>query len=464
MKYTKHIITTLLITCTLLAQAQEKPTLVDKVVGIVGNKIVLLSDIELQYQQMYQQSSGPLPKNTRCMLVNEMMQQKMLLQQAELDSVVISEDEVQSELDRRMQYFVQQIGSEQALEEYFGKSVLELKDEFRPDIENQLLSRKMRTEILGDVEVTPSEVKEFFRNMPEDSLPYFNAEVELGVIVIKPEISEEQEQYAKDKLEQVRDDIVNGDADFYTKAIIESDDTGTRNDGGDLGWFGRGQMVPEFEAAAFSLEEGEVSEVFQTKYGYHIVKLQERKGNKVRASHILISPEITSYDMNKAKEKLETVRGLIQSDSLSWEKASLQYSDDEETRHSGGLMVNPNSGNTYWELSAIGNMDKQLYFQIEDLEEGDISEVMQVTDQQGNPVGYRIVWLRSEIPAHKANLKDDYYKIKAAALSQKENEMLLEWMALKAKENYIYLADEYKDCSDLDIWYQSAKSIELTYE
>lgn len=442
----------------LCAFAQEERILVDKLVGIVGDKVILLSDIELQYQQV--ELEQEVPVNFRCQLLEQMLSQKMMLQQAFRDSIVVSEDEIEGELNRRISYFISMIGSEEKLEEYYEKSIIEIKNEFRRDIEEQLLSGKMQQGIFGNVRVSPSEVKAFFNSIPKDSLPFFNAEVEVGQIVVFPKVDETQRELALNKLEEIRKRILQGE-DFYTLALIYSEDPGSVDKGGDLGFVKRGELVTEFEAAAYGLKEGEVSEIVETKFGFHIIELIEKRGNRIRVRHILIKPKTTSYDLSKARETVDSIRNLILADKYSFAKGVELFSEDESTKNTGGMIINPQSGAPQWEISQL---EKSVYFAIDDMMPGDISQPVLFQTKDGQQA-YRIILLKSESEAHVANLKDDYNKIKAAALAKKEEEYMLEWLNEKIQETYVYVDDSYLDCLNLQRWFKSADvTIEKTYE
>lgn len=436
--------------------AQNDTLLVDKIVGIVGDKIVLLSDLEMQFQQM--QLEQDVPDGFKCEILNQMLSQKMFLTQALVDSVAVSDDEIETELNRRIDYFISMIGSQEKLELYYGKTILEIKNEFRSDIREQLLAQKMQGEIFMDVEVTPDEVKTFYKSIPTDSLPYFNAEVEVGQIVMYPEVSKTQRQLAISKVEGLLERLKNGE-DFCTLALIYSDDPSNADNCGDLGWVGRGQFVTEFEAAAFRLDEGEISDIVETKFGFHIIKMIEKKGNRIHVQHILIKPNISSSDLEKIKLKLDTIHGLLETDSVPFNIAVNKYSQDENTKHQGGMLVNPQTGNTYFE---IGQLDKDIYFSIEGLEPGDFSEPLQFSDYT-DKTGYRIIYLKSETEPHVANLQDDYYRIKAAAQSKKEDEALQEWLEDKITDTYIYVAPGYNDCESMKKWYKTNKN-STTYD
>jgi len=449
------------VACCLLslpAPAQDDRTLVDGIEGIVGDKIILHSDIELQYQQMKLEGTD-VPGDFKCAILDQMLSQKILLEQAELDSLVVSEDEIEGELDRRIRYFVSMIGSEEKLEDYYGKSIIRIKDEFKKDISEQLLSQKMRNKILEKVKVTPADVKNFFNTIPKDSLPYFNAEMEVGQIVIYPSVSQELKDYSRNSLEDIRKRILAGE-DFCILAQLYSEDPGSAGKCGDLGFIRRGEMVTEFEGAAFRLDENQISEVTETKFGFHIIQMLEKKGEKIHVRHILLRPKTTSYDLLQAKQKLDSIRTLIVNGILKFEEAAGKFSEDEATKNMGGMLVNPQTGNTFFEADQL---DKSIYFSIEKLSAGQISqpELFQTPDGMQ---AYRILYLKSETTPHAANLRDDYAKIKSAAAAKKEELAFQHWLEGKIRNFYIYVAESYRDCDLMKKWMKGGKVVEKKYE
>ncbi len=436
---------------TLRLSANDTLT-VDKVIGVVGDNIILLSDVELQYEQLAVENPG-VPVEFKCEILNQMLTQKLFLQQAKLDSVNISDDEIESELNRRIRYFTSMIGSVEKLEEYYGKSILAIKDEFRKDIADQLLAQRMQGNIFGNVKVTPAEVKKFFESIPKDSIPYYNAEVEIGQIVKKPEVAIEQRQLAIEKVEGILARARKGE-NFATLATIYSEDPGSASRGGDLGFVGRGELVTEFEGAAFRLQPDEISDIVKTKFGYHIIKMHEQKGERIRVSHILIKPKTSTYDLQDAIQFLDSVRTLIVENKITFEKAVDKFSEDEESKQQGGLLVNQQTGNSSFEISQL---DKSVYFAIDKLQVGEISSPQLFANAEGEQA-VRILMLRSETPAHTANLQDDYYKIKAIALQEKQQRELMKWAERKMESTYVKVSSEYRECPNLDLWFKKIDS------
>lgn len=426
--------------------------MVDKVIGVVGDNIILLSDVELQFEQLAAENPG-VPEEFKCEILNQMLTQKLFLQQAKLDSVNISDDEIEGELNRRIRYFTSMIGSVEKLEEYYGKSILSIKDEFRKDIADQLLAQRMQGKIFGDIKVTPSEVKKFFESIPKDSIPYYNAEVEIGQIVKKPEVAIEQRQLAIEKVEGILARARKGE-NFATLATIYSEDPGSASRGGDLGFVGRGELVTEFEGAAFRLQPDEISDIVKTKFGYHIIKMHEQKGERIRVSHVLIKPKTSTYDLQDAIVLLDSVRNLILEKKMTFEKAVDKFSEDDESKQQGGLLVNQQTGNSSFEISQL---DKSVYFAIDKLKVGEISKPQIFTTYEGEQA-VRILMLRSETPAHTANLQDDYYKIKAIALQEKQERELMKWAERKIENTYLRVGNEYRECPNLKMWFKKIDS------
>lgn len=430
-----------------LGSSAQQMKLVDKVVGVVGGDIILYSDVEMQYQQM--SSEGDLPPDARCMIFDQLLLEKLFVNQARIDSVIISEEEVEAELDNRLSYFISLLGSQQALEEYYGKSVVAIKNDFREDIRKQLLADRMQQQVMANVTVTPKDVKEFFASIPKDSLPFFNAEVELGEIIMFPKVSLEAKDAAFQKLSDIRSKIVDEGFDFGIQARIHSEDPGSGSEGGDLGFIGRGQTVPEFEAAAYKLKEGEISPVVETEYGFHILKMLEKKGEMVHLAHILIAPEITLDDMERTVKTLDSVRNLLLSDTMDYKRAVKLFSEDEFSKNSGGLMTNPNTGSPWYELPEL---EGKVALALKDVEVGGFTEVLTFESQGSGKTGFRILHLLAEREPHKADLSRDYEKIQNAALNQKKQEKLIDWVIDKKDKTYIFIADDFKACESIDKW------------
>lgn len=442
--------------CMLLFLTQgfsQPPVIADKIVGIVDDKIVLYSDIENQIQQYEQQYKQQVPDAFRCQLLDQILTQKLMLTQALLDSVEISDDEVNAELDKKIRYYSNLLGGQDELEKYYGKSIIELKDQFIPQIREQLLAQREQQGILTDIKVSPTEVKNYFASIPADSLPYYNSEVQLGEIIIYPKVNPEIKQYAFDQITELRNRVVIKGENFSNLAKASSQDPGSADDGGELGFRSRGELDPVFEAAAFALKNpGDVSDVIESSFGYHIIQLIERRGERVNVRHILIIPAITSADLVKASKLADSVRNEIFSGKLSFANAVNKFSMDDDSKNNGGIIMNPQTSTPYFETSALGDYDKTIVQLIADLKPGEISQPKVFTNVTNGKKGYRIIWLKTESAPHKANLKDDYDKIQAMALQHKQQEALTEWIIEKISKTYIMVDADYFNCNDLKKW------------
>lgn len=428
-------------------QAQRE--VIDKVVAVVGGEYVLLSEVEEQYALLQSQNNEQLPPNARCAVLDQILTSKLLLNQAKLDSIEVGEGEVEEQLNARIERILTYMGGDVSqFEEYYGQSITQTKDQFREDLRNQLLVDRMRGTVIRQVKVTPSEVKRFFSDIPADSLPYFNSEVEIGEIVYKPQPSAAERERIQTKLEDIRRQIVEEGTDFATLAKQFSMD-GSRNSGGDLGWAPRGRYVPEFEAAAYNLEPGEVSEVVETQFGYHIIKLEERRGSSIRVRHILLSPAVTDADVEKGKMYLDSIAQEIRQDSIPFGIAVKRYGDeDQQSYNNDGRITNPATGNTFFE---IGDLDPDIYFTIDDMQVGDISDSFEFEGQRGETL-LRVVQLQSRTQPHRADLAQDYNKIQKATEQSKQNEYLNEWIDGRVEATYIYIDPLFANCRMIDKW------------
>ncbi|HIF39119.1 MAG TPA: peptidylprolyl isomerase [Gemmatimonadetes bacterium] len=420
----------------------------DQIVGFVGDEVILKSEIELQYQSQASVAfQGYTEEQAKCLIMEDNLFQKLLINEARVDSVEVSDEQVDGELDRRMRYFVDQIGSEQQLEDYYGKSILEIKSEFREMIEHQLLVQKMRARNTENIKVTPADVKAYFSGIPEDSLPYINSEIEFAHIVKKPPIGEEERERIKSKLEDLRRRIVNGE-DFGMLAYMYSEDPGSAKQNGELGPVERGALVPEFEGVAFNLKGEEVSEIIETEYGYHIMQLIERIGERVNVRHILLTPQVSSVDLKNAREILDSIQQAMLTDTLTFAEAAEKFSDEEETRMIGGKMINPQTGSTKFEPSQV---DPMLLFSIDKMKVGQTSEPVLMRTSDGKEAYHLIKLIRRTDP-HRASLEQDYQKLQAAALEEKQSHAITKWIAKKQADTYIKIGEEYSGCTFTSSW------------
>lgn len=445
MKQVIHICLMLLLANVAFAQR----AVIDKVIGTVGGELVLLSELEEQYSLLESQN-GQLPEGARCNILDGILTSKLLLNQAKLDSVEVSDEEVETQLDARIDRILSYMNNDVSqFEAYYGQTVNEVREQFREDLKSQLLTERMRGQVMSDVSVTPSEVKTFFDNIPTDSLPYFSAEVEIGEIVYEPKVNAVERQKAIELLTDLRTRIVEGGEDFGALASKYSDDPGSSRLGGDLGWTKRGQFVPEFEAVAYNLENGEISEIVESDFGFHVIQLLERRGNSIHVRHILIKPEITDKDLELAKAHLDSVRQLVMEDSLDFSRAVKLFSDEDAQSYTNdGRLVNPATGNTFFE---IGDLDPDIYFTIDTMQVGGVSAPFKFSDPRGDTY-FRIVKLNSRTDPHRASLEQDYSKIQQAAIESKKNEFINDWVKSIIDKTFVSIDPQYAGCRVLDKW------------
>lgn len=428
--------------------AQEGQT-IDRVIAVVGGSITLQSELETQYLQML--ASGYEPNDdSRCIVFEELLYGNLLLHRAKVDSLEVSDGEVEDELSRRLEYFIAQLGSQEKLEEYYEKSILEIKDEFRELIKEQLLTQRMQAKISGDIKVTPAETRAYFNRIPKDSLPFINTEIELGRIMRRPAITKEQKAAAKAEAEELRQRVLNGES-FRALAILYSKDPGSAKKGGDLGFFERGMMVPEFDAVAFRLKEDSVSEVFETSYGFHFMEMLERRGEQINIRHILIQPKTSILDLELSRTFLDSIHELITEKKMTFAEAAEKFSDDPESKSNGGMMFNPMTGAPAFDMDQLGSIDQRLFLTIENMQAGDISKAVKTQSPDGKEA-YNLFYLKKKSEPHIANMQDDYQRIQQAALAEKKNRAVEKWINDKAVKTYIRIDDDFKDCPFTHHW------------
>ncbi len=431
----------------LVGASSQAQGIIDKIVGIVGNEIIMMSDIENQYIQMASQQMK-VDGNTRCEILEDMMFQKLLYVQAQKDSLSVTPKEVETELDRRLSVFINQIGSEQKLEEYFGKTIKSIKDDLRSTIEEQMLAQKVQQKIIGDTKVTPSEVKNFFEKLPADSIPTIEAYYELSEIVIKPEVSKEDKEKVVAELNKIRERILNGES-FSTMAVLYSEDPGSAMKGGELGFVSKTDLVPEFSQVAFNLTSPlDVSQVVETEYGFHIIQMIEKKGNMMNFRHILMKPKVSMEALEAADKKANEVYSILQSDTISFIDAVKKYSNGD-SKGSDGKVMNPYYGDARMTSDFLDPYTKSA---VMPLKEGEYSKPFLSSDNKGSRV-IKIVRLDLDVKEHKANMKDDYLTLQRAALEDKNSRLIDEWVKDKVQSVYIKIDDDYKDCNfNVNCW------------
>ena len=441
-------LTILLAALSLTGIHAQDPVMIDRVVAQVGGEIILLSDIEERTAQLAEQQGGN-PEVIRCQILESVMLGKLMVNQAKLDSVEVSENQVEGELDQRFDYIMSLFGNDpEQFRSYYGKSMEEMKEFMRSEIRDDLTMREMRRTITEDIRITPKEVTDFFDLIPTDSLPYFNSEVEVSELVFIPQANAAKKQEAIDKLMDLKARIEGGE-NFEDIARIYSDDLGSARSGGDLGWMKRGTLVPEYEAVAYNLQPNELSEVTESEFGMHLIELLERRGNSIHSRHILIKPKITDADLDQAKMTLDSIKNEVSIDSIGFPEAVKQFSSKKvQSYYNSGRMSNPATGTTFFE---IGDLDPETFFAIDTLDVGEVAGPVEIVSQ-GGEVTYKLIQLNSRSDPHRANLRQDYTKIQEAAINKKKAEYFDEWAQEIIRKTFIEVIPEYQTCPNLGPW------------
>ncbi|MCX6352280.1 MAG: peptidylprolyl isomerase [Bacteroidetes bacterium] len=443
----RQLLTILLFTLISTATfAQTK--VIDEVVANIGDEIILRSEVEVQLMQMRDVKEADIP-TARCFILDQLMQRKLMLVRAKADSLKVSEDQVTNELERRIQYMIAnpQIGSAEKLEEYFGKSIIQIKNEFRKTIKEQILIEQMQAKATSNADLTPNEIRTYFKTIPPDSLPLYNTEVELSQLVIFPKPTKEAKLAAIQKLKDIREEVQKG-ANFGTKAVVYSQDNGSAIKRGDLGMTAASQFVPEFSAAALKLKKDSMSGIVESKFGYHLIQMIERKGDMIHTRHILLKAEVTEDDNKLVKARLDSFRQLILDKKATLQTLSQQFSEDEESKNRGGMMVDPKTNASKVPLDEL---DAATFYAIDKLKPGEFSDPAPYTSMDGRE-GFRLVFLKSKTPQHKANLTDDYPKIKLMALEANKNAKLQAWYDKYIPITYIKVNPPLKSCESMAKW------------
>ncbi len=433
-----------------LASAQQFK--IDQVIAVIGGKMVKLSDVENEYLQLKAQGY-PVDESSKCSIFEKILEHKLLVNQAMLDSLEVSESQVDAELNQRINYFINQIGSQEKLEKYFNKSMQDIKKDLRESLKEQELAQKMQTQIIKDVEVTPTEVKKFYNTMPKDSIPRINSQVELSQIAIYPQFTEKSIEDLKDKMLEMRKRIINGER-FATLATLYSEDDGSAKHGGEVGFLTKFELDPDYAKAAFALNNpGDVSHIVESEMGYHLIQLIEKKGDRINTRHILMKPRPDPDAVIRTKLLLDSIAKLIRTDSLTFEKAVQKYSMDQDSRFNKGILVNQVTGTNKFETEQIPPAD---YYAIKSLKVGEISSPYESKDKNGR-VFYKIIKVLASTEAHRADLTRDYNNIQELAKNFKRQEVMSKWFSEKRKSTYIHIDDSYRQCNfKSDEWFKAS--------
>ena len=443
----KRIFIIALLAISLGVSAQEKKQKVDGVIAVVGEYVILDSDIDKTSLELKQQGVDT-KEISRCQMLGKLMEDKLYAHHAVQDSIVISDKEVNSKLDEQVGYMVEQLGSMEKVIEYFKKSnEQDFRSELFDIIKVNKLTSEMQKKVVDEVIITPEEVHDFFKKIPKPDLPVFGAEMEVAQIVVKPVVSQEARQKVIDQLKAIKKEVQEGSS-FFGKAVLYSEDKGSSSNGGFYKMDRKTQFVKEFKDVAFSLKEGEISEPFLTDFGYHIIYLEKIRGQEVDLRHIVISPKVSEDALKASKEKIELIRKRILDKEITFSDAARTMSDEKETRNDGGVLTNPKTQDTRFELT---KMDPALYSQVSNLKDNEISNPIADEDRTGGKF-YKIITVTNRYDEHTADYSKDYTRLKELALKEKQIKAIAKWSEEKIKETYIKINGEYRDCVFTNNW------------
>ncbi|MCU0462613.1 MAG: peptidylprolyl isomerase [Bacteroidales bacterium] len=429
-----------------ITQVKSQQVLVESVAAIVGNEVIYLSDIENMAADARRSGNKMSMDDLRCEILQQLLVAKLFLDQARIDSIIVTDSDIEGELNVRLNDAIRSAGSEEALKGYFKKSMTEIQQDIRKVLLEQATIREVQRNVAQGIKVTPSELKKFFTAIPKDSLPVIPQKVELSLIQLDPPQNEENKAEARQKLLDIRGRILEGQS-FAVQAIMYSEDPGSASRGGELGYLMRGELEKPFADAAFSLTKNTVSKIVETRHGFHIIQLIDRNGDLINTRHILIKSRVRPDQAALAMSKLDSIADLVRKDSIKFADAALRFSTHKDSRINGGKFVStdPSERDTWF---ALEELNPEMYIKVRDLKVGEISDPFRTTDENNNVV-FRIVKLDSEIPAHRANLKDDYQNLYNAALMNKQTKTYDEWIQKKLSTTYVKISDEFKSCEFL---------------
>ena len=424
-----------------LSHAQDN--IIDEVVWVVGDEAILKSDIE-QARLQAQYQGIKFSKDPYCFIPEQMAVQKLFLHQAEIDSIEVADTDVLSMVDKRINYYVQQVGSKEKFEEYMNMTSTQIREKWREEVRNEMIADKMKQEIVGDIKVTPAQVRRYFNQLPPDSIPYIPTQVEVQIITQQPKIPQAEIDRVKARLRDFTERITSGETQFSTLARLYSEDPGTARQGGEMDFMGRGQLVPEFAAVAFNLTDPKkVSKVVETEYGFHIIQLIEKRGDRIKVRHILLKPQVSEEDLNASVAHLDSIANDIRTGKFTFESAALYLSDDKNSKNNNGLMPNSATGTSRFEM---GQLPQEIAVVVDKMNIGEISEAFTMIDAQNGKEKCAIVKLKTRIPGHKATITDDYQRLKAVVLEKLQNEKIQKWIAEKQKTTYVRINEKWKNC------------------
>ena len=418
---------------------------IDEVVWVVGDEAILKSDVESERLNA-QYEGRKFDGDPYCIIPEQLAIQKLFLHQAEIDSIEVSEQEVLSRLEQQTNWLIDQIGSKEKMEEYYNKTSTQIREMLRENIRNGMTVEKMQREIVGDIKIVPADVRRYFKNLPQDSIPYVPTQVEVQIVTLEPKIPQEEIERVKKALRDYTEQINKGEIAFSTLARLYSEDEGTRRRGGELGFMGRGQLVPEYANVAFNLQDPKkVSKIVESEFGFHIIQLIEKRGDRINTRHILLKPRVEETDLEASLLRLDSIAKDIRNAKFTFDEAATFISQDKDTRNNHGLMANPNSGTARFEMQELAQVSQEVAKTVEGLNVGEISEPFTMINNKGKEI-CAIVKLKARIDGHKATITEDYQRLKAIVQSKLGDEKLEKWIRDKQKSTYVRINENWAKC------------------
>ena len=418
---------------------------IDEVVWVVGDEAILKSDVEserLNAQYYGRKFDG----DPYCVIPEELAVQKLFLHQAELDSINVTEQEILSELELRINYLIDEIGSKEKMEEYYNKTSTQIREMIRENIRNEKIVRRMQQEIVGDIKIVPADVRRYFKNLPQDSIPFVPTQVEVQIVTLEPKIPQEEIERVKKALRDYTDQVNKGEIAFSTLARLYSEDEGTRRRGGELGFMGRGELVPEFANVAFNLQDPKkISKIVESEFGFHIIQLIEKRGDRINTRHILMKPRVEEKDLEASLLRLDSIAKDIRNAKFTFDEAATFISQDKDTRNNHGLMANPKSGTARFEMQELAQVSQEVAKTVEGLNVGEISEPFVMINNKGKEICARVK-LKARIDGHKATITEDYQRLKSIVQSKLGEEKLQKWIVDKQKSTYVRINENWATC------------------
>ena len=418
---------------------------IDEVVWVVGDEAILKSDVESERLNA-QYEGRKFDGDPYCVIPEQLAVQKLFLHQAEIDSIDVAESDVLTELEWRINYIIDQIGSKEKMEEYYNKTSTQIREMLRENIRNEKTVRKMQQEIIGDIKIVPADVRRYFKNLPQDSIPYIPTQVEVQIVTLEPKIPQEEIERVKKALRDYTDQVTKGEIAFSTLARLYSEDEGTRRRGGELGFMGRGQLVPEYANVAFNLQDpAKVSKIVESECGYHIIQLIEKRGDRINTRHILMKPKVEEKELEASLLRLDSIAKDIRNAKFSFEEAATFISQDKDTKNNNGLMANPNSGTARFEMQELAQVSQEVAKMVEGLNVGEISEPFSMINSKGKEI-CAIVKLKARIDGHKATIAEDYQRLKSIVQAKLGEEKIEKWIVEKQKSTYVRINENWVKC------------------